>query len=151
MTIRYFDDFHAGDVFVSPGMTITESAIVDFASQWDPQPFHIDAEFARSEGNYGGLIASGVHTMATTLKLWLADGILKHCTIGSPGLDGIRFPLPVRPGDTLRVTTEFLETRASASKPDRGIVKVRHVTRNQRGEVVLTMDANVILTRRPAT
>lgn len=147
---RYFDDFQAGDRFDSSGLTITESAILDFALQWDPQPFHIDAEYSRTEGNFGGLIASGLHTMCATLRLWMADRIFITCTIGSPGLDGVSFLRPVRPSDTLHVSTELLDLRPSESKPDRGTVKMRHTTSNQRGEIVMTMDARVILRRRPA-
>ena len=146
---RYFDDFRVGERFESAGLTITESAIVDFAVQWDPQPFHIDAEYARSEGNFDGLIASGLHTMCATLRLWIADRIFAACTIGSPGLDETRFLRPVRPGDTLRVVTELREMRPSASKPDRGWVLVGHTTLNQRSEVVMTMNARVILRKRP--
>jgi len=146
---RYFDDLRAGERFESAGLTITESAIIDFAAQWDPQPFHLDAEYARSESAFGGLIASGLHTTCATLRLWLADKILIAGTIGSPGIDQVRFLRPVRPGDTLRVVTELLELRPSASKPDRGSAKMRHTTTNQRGETVLTMDALVIVRRRP--
>ncbi|HJQ60845.1 MAG TPA: MaoC family dehydratase [Vineibacter sp.] len=147
---RYFDDFRAGERFESGGLTVTESAIVDFALQWDPQPFHIDAEYARTEGAFGGLIASGLHTISATHRLWFADRIFGACTIASPGFDSVRFLRPVRPGDTLRVVTELLELLPSASKPDRGAVKMRHTTLNQRGEEVLVIDARVILRRRPA-
>jgi acyl dehydratase len=147
---RYFDDLNVGDRFESAGLTITESAIIDFATQWDPQPFHLDAEYARTEGAFGGLIASGLHTTCATLRLWLTDRILIASSIGSPGVEQIRFLRPVRPGDTLRVTTELLELRPSASRPDRGTVRIRHTTSNQRGETVLTMDTLVIVRRRPA-
>lgn len=146
---RYFDDFRAGDRFESAGLTVTESAIIDFATQWDPQPFHIDAEYARTEGNFGGLIASGLHTMCITLRLWLADRVFIACTIGSTGLDGTRFLRPLRPGDTVRVVTELLELQPSRSKPDRGTVRMRHSTSNHRGELIMTMDARVILRKRP--
>jgi acyl dehydratase len=147
---RYFDDFRAGDRFESAGLTITESAIIDFALQWDPQPFHIDAEYARAAGDFGGLIASGLHTISASHRLWFADRIFGACTIASPGFDAVQFLKPVRPGDTLRVVTELLELRPSESKPDRGAVKMRHTTFNQRGEEVLTIDARVILRRRAA-
>ncbi|MCW5747967.1 MAG: MaoC family dehydratase [Alphaproteobacteria bacterium] len=147
---RYFDDFRAGERFESAGLTITESAIIDFALQWDPQPFHIDAEYARTAGDFGGLIASGLHTISATHRLWFADRIFGACAIASPGFDEVRFVRPVRPGDTLRVVTELLELRPSASKPDRGVVKMRHTTLNRRDEVVLTIDARVLLRRRPA-
>ena len=149
MTDRYFEDFKLGERFISGGMTLTEAAIIDFARQWDPQPFHVDAEFAK-KWQYGGLIASGLHTMCVTLKLWLELGVLKSCSLGSPGLDEVRWLRPVRPGDTLRAVVEVLETRASTSKPDRGIVTVKYTTRNQRGEPVMTMLAKQLMRRRPA-
>ncbi len=114
-------------------MTVTESAIIDFARQWDPQPFHVDAEFAKG-WTFGGLIASGLHTMSITLRLWLDQGILRACSLGSPGLGEVTFPRPVRPGDTLRVATEVVQLRQSSSKPDRGIIRIRQATLNQRDE-----------------
>jgi len=144
---RYFEDFKVGERFTSGGMTITESAILDFARQWDPQPFHIDVEFART-WQFGGLIASGLHTMSATLRLWLDQGVFKACCIGAGGLGPVTFARPVRPGDTLHVTTEIVELRASASKPDRGLVKIRQVTTNQRGEPVMEQDTTVFLKRR---
>jgi acyl dehydratase len=149
MTERYFEDFRVGDKFTSAGMTFTEAGIVEFARQWDPQPFHIDAEFAKN-WTYGGLIASGLHTMCATLKLWLQLGILKDCSLGSPGLGETKFPRPVRPGDTIRVVTEIVELRASASKPDRGLCRLAQTTLNQRGEPVMEQSTLVFLKRRPA-
>ena len=148
MTDRYFEDFKKGERFISGCMTLTEAGIIEFARQWDPQPFHIDAEFAR-KWQYGGLIASGLHTMCVTLKLWLELGILKACSLGSPGLGETQFPRPVRPGDTLRVVTDIVELRASQSKPDRGICRLRQVTINQRGEHVMEQETTVFLKRRP--
>lgn len=148
MTERYFEDFRRGERFVSGGMTMTEAGIIDFARQWDPQPFHVDAEFAK-KWQYEGLIASGLHTMCVTLKLWLELGVLKACSLGSPGLGETQFPRPVRPGDTLRVVTDIVELRPSASKPDRGICRLRQVTINQRGEHVMEQETTVFLKRRP--
>ncbi len=150
MTDRYFEDFKKGERFISGGMTLTEAGIIEFARQWGPQPFHIDAEFAR-KWQYGGLIASGLHTMCVTLKLWLELGVLKACSLGSPGLGETQFPRPVRPGDTLRVVTDIVELRASQSKPDRGICRLRQVTINQRGEHVLEQETTVFLQRRPVS
>lgn len=149
MTDRYYEDFSVGDRFVSSGMTMTEAGIVEFARQWDPQPFHVDAEFART-WQYGGLIASGLHTMCVTLKLWLELGVLRACSLGSPGLGETSFPRPVRPGDTLRVVTDIVELRVSGSKPDRGICRLRQVTINQRGEPVMEQETTVFLKRRAA-
>ena len=148
MSDRYFEDFKTGERFVSGGMTLTETGIIEFARQWDPQPFHVDIEFAR-KWSFGGLVASGLHTMCVTLKLWLEMGVLKASSLGSPGLGETQFPRPVRPGDTLRVITDIVELRASASKPDRGICRLRQVTINQRGEHVMEQETTVFLKRRP--
>ena len=147
MSDRYFEDFKVGDRFVSDRHAMTEAAIIDFARQWDPQPFHVDPEFARS-WTYGGLIASGLHTMSATLRLWLDLGVFKACSLGSPGLGEVQFPRPVRPGDTLHVVTDIVELRASASRPDRGIARIRQVTVNQRNEPVLEQETTVFLKRR---
>jgi acyl dehydratase len=148
VTDRYYEDFNKGERFISGGMTMTEAGIIEFARQWDPQPFHVDAEFAK-KWQYGGLIASGLHTMCVTLKLWLELGVLKACSLGSPGLGETQFPRPVRPGDTLRVVTDIVELRPSASKPDRGICRLRQVTINQRGEPVMEQETAVFLKRHP--
>jgi acyl dehydratase len=145
---RYFDDFKIGDRFESGGMTMTEAGIIEFARQWDPQPFHIDGEFARN-WNYGGLIASGLHTMSASLRLWLDLGVFRYCSLGSPGLGETRFPRPVRPGDTIRVIVDIVELRPSASKPDRGLCRIHQVTVNQRGEPVMEQQTMVFLKRRP--
>jgi len=148
LTDRYYEDFKVGERFTSGGLTMTEAGIVEFARQWDPQPFHIDAEFAK-KWTYGGLIASGLHTMSVTLRLWLDLGIFRASSLGSPGIGEVQFARPVRPGDTLRVITDIVELRVSASKSDRGIARVRQVTINQRGEAVLEQETTVFLKRRP--
>jgi acyl dehydratase len=148
LTDRYYEDFKVGERFTSGGLTLTEAGIVEFARQWDPQPFHIDAEFAK-KWTYGGLIASGLHTMSVTLRLWLDLGVFRACSLGSPGIGEVQFARPVRPGDTLRVVTDIVELRLSASKSDRGIARVRQVTINQRGEAVLEQETTVFLKRRP--
>ncbi len=144
----YFDDFKVGDCFESPGMTLTESMIIDFAMHFDPQTFHTDVEAAKTS-LYGGLIASGIHTVALTFRLVLSTGVLSN-NLGSPGFDELRWMLPVRPGDTLHVKAEVIEIRASVSKPDRGIVRFRCATLNQRNEKVQTVLCNQLLKRRPA-
>ena len=148
MSDRYFEDFKVGERFVSAGMTLTEASIMEFARQWDPQPFHIDTEFAK-KWQYGGLIASGLHTMSATLRLWLDLGVFRASSLGSPGLGETQFPRPVRPGDTIRVVTDIVELRGSASRPDRGICRVRQVTINQGGEHVMEQETTVFLKRRP--
>ena len=123
--------------------------IVAFARDWDPQPFHLD-EQAAARSIYGGLIASGWHTVCVFMRLF-ADGLLQRsAAMGSPGVDEVRWLRPVRPGDTLEARLEVLEVRPSRSKPDRGIVRLRSVMINQHQEEVLSFVANVMFRRRPA-
>ena len=145
--VRYFDDFKPGDRFGSAPLAVSEALIVEFGRFYDPQLFHTDPQ-AASETIYGGLIASGLQTIALTFKLFLETGTLAGSSLGSPGLDEIRWKVPVRPGDTPRVVAEVLEVRASSSKPDRGIVRIHYTTMNQRGEAVLTFVGNQLLRRR---
>ena len=148
MDTRYLDDLTAGDRFVSGGFTFTEAAIIDFAFRYDPQPFHLDAN-AAADSPYGGLIASGFHTIAVCFRLFIQNGIFAQSSIGSPGLDELRWLAPVRPGDTLHSVVEVLEVRPSSSKPDRGIARMRYTAVNQRGETVLSFIGNNLLKRRP--
>lgn len=142
----FFDDFHPGDRFESPGLTMTESAIIDFAMHFDPQSFHMDQEAAK-KSLYGGLIASGIHTVAVTFRLLLMTGVLTN-NLGSPGFDELRWLRPVRPGDTLRAVAEVIDVRPSASRPDRGTVRLRCATLNQRDETVQTVLCTQLLKRR---
>jgi acyl dehydratase len=149
MNTLYFDDFKVGDRFESSGMTVTEGQIIDFAMHFDPQLFHVDAEAAKSTP-YGGLIASGIHTIALTFRLFLMTGALNaENSLGSPGFDELKWLKPVRPGDTLRAAGEVLELRPSKAG-DRGIVRLRYSTYNQKGEMVFTVIGNQIVRRRPA-
>ena len=148
MTDRYFDDFAIGDRFVTGGVTLTESTIIDFALQYDPQPFHIDTEAAKAS-NFGGLIASGFQTLALGFRMVLETGVFRACSMGSPGFDELRWLRPVRPGDTLRVESEVVETRPSSSKPDRGLVRIAQRYLNQTGEPVLTFTSMHLIKRRP--
>ena len=144
----YFDDFAVGDRFESAGKTMSEAEILDFAFHFDPQPIHLDVEAAK-RSPYGGLIASGFHTMVVGFRLLWQENVFNGCSLGSPGMDEVRWLLPVRPGDTLRTIAEVIETRASSSKPDRGLCKVRYTIVNQSEEPVMTMTAVQILARRP--
>ncbi len=146
----YFEDFAPGREFLTDGATVTESQILDFALAFDPQPFHMDAEAAR-QSIFGGLIASGFHTMALTFRLFAQTRALAASSLGSPGIDEVRWLRPVRPGDTLRATVQVVERRPSSSKPDRGIVRLQWSTLNQRGEPVLTMTSMQLVKRRPAS
>jgi acyl dehydratase len=128
---------------------ITAESIVAFARDYDPQPFHVDAEQgARSV--FGGLIASGWQTAAIYMRL-LVDGVINDTvSMGSPGVEDLRWLLPVRPGDTLHARFTVIEVRASRSKPDRGAVTQLGEVLNQRGEIVMTMRGVGIFGRRPA-
>jgi acyl dehydratase len=146
MKTCYFEDFKPGDRFESPGMTMTEGAIIDFAVRFDPQPFHTD-RVAAEKSIYGGLIASGIHTIAISFRLLLQTDALAN-NLGSPGFDELRWLRPVRPGDTLRAVGEVVEVRPSASRPDRGTVRFRCTTLNQNDEPVQTVYCNQLLKRR---
>ena len=146
---RYFDDFKPGQRFETAPLLVSEALIVEFGRFYDPQPFHLDAQAAK-DTIYGGLIASGLQTIAITFKLFLESGTLAPSSLGSPGLDEIRWKAPVRSDDTLHVVAEVVEVRPSTSKPDRGIVRILYTTLNQRGESVMTMIGNQLLRRRPA-
>lgn len=149
MTTRYLDDLAAGQRFSTPGLTLTESEIIDFAWRYDPQPFHLDAN-AAADSPYGGLIASGFQSLAVCFRLFIQSGLLADSSMGSPGIDELRWLAPVRPGDTLHSEIEVLEVRPSSSKPDRGIARLKYQAVNQRGEAVLSFIVNHLLRRRPA-
>jgi acyl dehydratase len=145
---QYFEDFVPGQIFASGRLTIDAAAIKGFASEYDPQPFHLDDVAAR-ETVFGGLAASGWHTAALTMRLIVgsdfrpAGGIL--------GFGGeVAWLKPVRPGDELRVEAQILETRLSQSRPGTGIVKVRVATLNQHNEIVQTFTPSLLVPQRPA-
>jgi acyl dehydratase len=145
---RFFEDFAVGQRFRSGTIEITAERIKSFAAEFDPQPFHLDEDAAR-ESLFGGLAASGWHTAAVTMRL-LVDSDLKPAggTIGAGGED-LRWPRPVRPGDVLRIEAEVTEMRASRSRPELGIVKIRLTTFNQRGEPVQISSPVLMVRRRP--
>jgi len=145
----FFDDLPKGFTFETGSRTLTEDDIIGFARQWDPQYFHIDAQ-AAAESPYGGLIASGFHTMLTAFNLSLETGVWTEASMGSPGFDSVRWLRPVRPGDTLRVKGEITSSTPSESRPDRGRTGFRHIVFNQNDEVVMTFDSVVIMARRSA-
>ncbi len=149
MTERYLDDFEIGERFVGAGITLSEAQILDFALTYDPQPFHIDRE-AAAASHFGGLIASGFQTLAVGFRSFYQAGAINHASIGSPGMDELRWLKPVRPGDTLHAETVVTSTRASRSKPDRGIVHMDWEVKNQAGEVVMTFTGMHLLRRRAA-
>jgi acyl dehydratase len=148
MAFRYFEDFVEGDTYDLGTFSYTEQEIVDFARQYDPQPMHTDLEAAR-QSTYGGLIASGWQT-ATSYMRRLVDGVIREsASIGSPGIDSLRWLKPVRPGDTLRARFAILEARPSNSRPDWGIVRSRGEVLNQKDELVMTVEAVNFFARRP--
>jgi len=146
--VMYLEDFSAGQSLELGSRSVTKEEIISFATQFDPQPFHVDEAAAR-KSIFGGLIASGWHTTSLLMRL-MVDGLLSHSTsMGSPGIDQIRWLLPVRPGDTLSARGIVQQVTPSSSKPDRGVVHTRYEVRNQKGELVMTMDGMGMFKRRP--
>jgi acyl dehydratase len=146
--MRYLEDFAAGQVYAGSGrLRVETDRIRSFAAEFDPQPFHLNEEAAR-DSLFRGLAASGWHTAALTMRL-LVDSDLKPAggVIGA-GFDELRWPLPVRPGDELRVESEILEVRPLKSRADRGVVKLRTTTLNQREEAVQVSVGNIFVLRR---
>jgi acyl dehydratase len=145
----YWEDFKAGESLEMGSFSLSEAQIVEFAKTYDPQPFHIDAK-AAAQSMYGGLIASGWHTCSMVMRLMCDSYLLDSASLGSPGLDEIRWLKPVRPGDTLTARRNVVETRTSATKPELGIVKMKWEIFNQHGECVLSMLGMQMFKRRNA-
>jgi acyl dehydratase len=147
---RYFEDYIPGSVVDCGAFTLSEAEIIAFAKEYDPQPFHVDP-VAAEKGPFGGLIASGWHTTSMMMRHLVDHYVSAESSLGSPGVEDIRWPKPVRPGDRLRVRATILEARRSASRPDRGIVKTLSELLNQDDELVMKVTANnFILLRDPA-
>jgi acyl dehydratase len=143
----YLDDFSEGSTFETEGKTLSEAEILEFALKYDPQPFHMDVEAAKG-GPFGGLIASGIQTLAIGVRMLIqAQVFAPDASMGSPGMDELRWLKPVYPGDTLRMRGEVLETVPSRSKPDRGMLRYRMTIFNQNGEDVMSMLGMQILRR----
>ena len=145
MKQRYFEDLKAGDRFTSDAYKVSKEQIVSFAREFDPQPFHLDQTVARKT-MFKDLIASGWHTSAITMRLFVQTLSFAEGAIGL-GVDELRWPTPVKPNDLLQVETEIVDLRESRSKPSHGIVRLRNVTTNQRGEIVQTMAASALVLR----
>ncbi|MDN4054370.1 MaoC family dehydratase [Massilia sp. YIM B02763] len=145
----YFEDFHPGQDIDLGTRSVTEEEIVAFATAFDPQPFHVDPA-AASASMYGGVIASGWHTCSMMMRLVVDRLLSRSSSMGSPGLDGVRWLAPVRAGDTLNVHYRTVNVKASSSKPDRGVVWSTWVAINQHGETVCTVDGMGMFGRRPA-
>ena len=146
--LRYFDDYLPGTTHDCGGVSFSQAEIVSFATQFDPQPFHVDPE-AAARGPFGELIASGWHTAALVMRQIVDHYLSAEASLGSPGLDEMRWPEPVRPGDTLRVRVTAVEARRSLSKPDRGILKTLIEAVNQDGRTVMRATATNFLRVRP--
>ena len=146
--LRYFDDYLPGATYDCGIFSVNEEEIVSFAEQFDPQPFHVDPE-AAARGPFGGLIASGWHTAALVMRQLVDNYLPAEASLGSPGLDEMRWPDPVRPGDTLRVRATVVEARRSLSRPDRGIMKTVIEAVNQDGRTVMRATATNFLRVRP--
>lgn len=146
MAGRHLDDFAPGQRFATRGCTLSEAQILDFAFQYDPQPFHMD-KVAADHWPFGGLIASGFQTLLVSFRLWYAEGVINAASLGSPGMDELRWTRPVRPGDTIHVEAEVLEVRPSRSKPDRGVVLIAYRVVNQAQETVMTYQVTHLIRR----
>ncbi len=136
--MRYWEDFKVGEVEQIGGRLVSKDEIIEFARQFDPQSFHVD-EAAAQQSMYGGLIASGWHTCAMVMRMMCDAYLLQSVSVGSPGIDNLKWLKPVRPGDTIRAQRTTLETRVSKSKPDIGIVNNLWEVFNQHGEMVMSM------------
>ena len=147
MSEHYFEDFEPGQVFELGSHDVSEAEIVEFARRWDPQPFHVDPEAAR-ESVFGGLIASGWHTGAMWMRLYVDSMLGGAASMGSPGVEELRWLAPVRPGDTLRGRLTVLDTTPSERRPDRGTVRIRGEMVNQDDVVVMTMTSRGHFARR---
>jgi acyl dehydratase len=146
---RYFEDYAEGAVYRFGSIAVTADEIAAFARQFDPQSFHTDADAAK-RSPFGGLIASGWHTAALMMRLFVDHYLTHVASLASPGVDELRWIKPVRPGDTLSIRVTVLKAAPSKSKPDRGVVTSGVEVLNQADEVVMTVRAVNFIARRPA-
>ncbi len=147
--MRYFEDVEVGEVTRFGRYEVTREEIVEFARQFDPQPFHLDEEASRAT-MFGGLIASGWHTGAMMMRMVADHMVPANATSGSMGFDDLQWLKPVRPGDVLSVASVVLEKTESRRRPDRGTVRIESRVKNQHDEVVMSLVSLVIYMRRPA-
>jgi acyl dehydratase len=145
---RFFDDYPVGEVLEYGQYPVTAEEIVEFAGRYDPQPFHLD-ESAGRESHFGGLVASGWMTGSVMMRMMVDHYISRVASMGSPGLDEIRWLAPVRPGDVLSVRSTVVDARPSRSKPDRGVIWSEHEVLNQHREVVMRVKGMGMYRRRP--
>ncbi|HEX4829953.1 MAG TPA: MaoC family dehydratase [Trebonia sp.] len=145
--VRYLEDYVPGLVIDCGGFDVDEAQIIEFARQYDPQPFHVDPA-AAAAGPFGGIIASGWHTISLMMRRVVERYLDPGTSLGAAGVDEVRWPRPVRPGDQLRVRATVLEARRSRSKPDRGVVRTRFEVTTAGGETAMTLIAiNLVLAR----
>lgn len=144
-----FEDFVPGEITTFGAYEVTREDVIAFASEFDPQPFHLDEEAGKAS-LLGGLAASGWHSCSILMRMMFDEFIDGSTSIGSPGIDEVKWLKPVFPGDVLSVRREILEARASASKPDRGVVRFRFELINQKGEVVMIQTNPIFFARRMA-
>ena len=141
---RYFEDVQPGDRFGSDMFRVTEEGMKAFASEFDPQPFHLDAH-AAAQSDFKELVASGWYTAAVAMRLFVTGELQFAGGCIGLAVDELRWPDAVRAGDTLQLETEILETRRTRSRPNRGIVRLRYVAKNQHGAIVVTFVANTMV------
>ena len=145
---RFFEDYVVGATYVCGSFRLSEDEIIAFATRYDPQMMHIDRDLAAA-GPFGGIIASGWHTIAAAMRL-MVDNFLPHNGLAAPGIDELRWPRPVHPNETLTLHATIQEARRSRSKPDRGLIHTLLEVLNQNGEVVMSMKPlNMVRVRNP--
>ncbi len=147
--MRYWEDFEIGEVTELGPVVVTADEIVEFAKKYDPQPFHIDEEAAKN-GPFGGLAASGWHTAALFMGMFVRGILLDSASMGSPGIEELRWTAPVRPGDSLKVRVTVTDVQPSSKNPNRGTVFTTSEVFNQNGELVASMKARGFFARRPS-
>jgi acyl dehydratase len=148
--MRHFEDFIVGETLPLGSRHVTRAEIIAFAAEFDPQPFHLDERVA-GDAMVGGLIASGWHIGAMFMSLLCSGFLIESTSLGSPGIETLKWQRPVRPGDTLTGASTVVEARASRSRPDMGIVRFRHEVVNQAGETVMWLDNSILFGRCRAT
>ena len=146
LNLKSLDDLVVGEIFETQGYTLSQADITSFAFSYDPQPFHID-EVAAEKSIFGGIIASGFHTIAICFRLFIQSGIFARSSLGGTGLDEVRWFAPVRAGDTLSAEIEVIKVLPSTSKADRGVAVLQYRGYNQRKELVVSFFGNHYLMR----
>lgn len=146
--MRYWEDFTVGMVMEFGGYEVTEEEVIEFATAFDPQPFHIDKDAAK-EHFFGGIIASGWHTGSMCMKMMVDNYLIDSASMGSPGIEQLRWKQPVRPGEVLHVKAEVLDRSLPKSRPELGFVKFSHTVLNQKDEVKMTMISSGMFLRYP--